>query len=65
MTTGNITFDRDAERNLAGITLVRPKHLLEVRGGLRNPTWATVRDIAEALGVTIADIATRAVELEH
>lgn len=36
-----------------------------IERGQSNPTWATVRDIAEALGVTIADIATRAVKLEH
>jgi transcriptional regulator with XRE-family HTH domain len=28
-----------------------------IEGGNSNPTWATVRDIASALGVTMGDLA--------
>lgn len=41
----------------AGTTL---STLSVIERGLSNPTWATVRDIAAALGVSMADLAKRA-----
>ena len=38
----------------AGTTL---STLSVIERGLANPTWATVRDIASALGVSIAELA--------
>ena len=38
----------------AGITVA---HLSKIERGLTNPTWGTVVAIAEALGVSVADVA--------
>lgn len=40
----------------AGTTL---STLSVIERGLANPTWATVRDIADALGVSIGELAKR------
>ncbi len=40
----------------AGITVA---HLSKIEGGKVNPTWGTVEAIAAALGLSIADVATR------
>jgi XRE family transcriptional regulator, regulator of sulfur utilization len=40
----------------AGITV---RTLSQLETGNANPTWATVGDIARALGVSIADLAKR------
>jgi transcriptional regulator with XRE-family HTH domain len=50
---------------LAESANVTVSHLSAIEGGHSNPKWSTVRAIAKALGVTVAEIATRAVELEH
>lgn len=41
----------------AGIAVPTLSH---IEAGHANPTWATVRDIAAALGVSVADLAKRA-----
>ncbi len=43
----------------AGITVA---HLSKIESGKVNPTWGTVEAIAAALGLTIADVATRAAD---
>jgi transcriptional regulator with XRE-family HTH domain len=43
----------------AGITVA---HLSKIEGGKVNPTWGTVEAIAEALGVTMVDIARSTTE---
>ena len=47
---------------LAGITVA---HLSKIERGRTNPTWGTVKAIAEALGTTIIEIATRAERNNH
>jgi transcriptional regulator with XRE-family HTH domain len=46
----------------AGITL---NVLSLIERGAGNPTWATVRGIADALGVSVAELAKRATQLEN
>ncbi len=41
----------------AGIAVPTLSH---IEAGHANPTWATVRDIAAALGVSVSDLAKRA-----
>jgi transcriptional regulator with XRE-family HTH domain len=36
-----------------------------IEGGNSNPTWATVRDIADALGVSMGELAKLADKLTH
>jgi transcriptional regulator with XRE-family HTH domain len=50
---------------LAESTNVTVSHLSAIEGGHSNPKWSTVRTIAKGLGVSVADIATRAVDLEQ
>jgi transcriptional regulator with XRE-family HTH domain len=50
---------------LAESAKVTVSHLSAIEGGHSNPKWSTVRTIAKALGVTVAEVATRAVDLEH
>jgi transcriptional regulator with XRE-family HTH domain len=54
----SVRIDKDAKQQAvaetAGITVA---HLSKIERGLTNPTWATVTAIAEALGVTISDLA--------
>jgi DNA-binding XRE family transcriptional regulator len=50
---------------LAESANVTVSHLSAIEGGHSNPKWSTVRMIAKALEVTIAEIATRAVDLER
>ncbi len=45
----------------AGTTL---STLSVIERGLANPTWATVRDIASALGVSIAELAKLSEKLQ-
>jgi transcriptional regulator with XRE-family HTH domain len=45
----------------AGITVA---HLSKIETGKVNPTWGTVEAIANALGITIADVARRAGDSE-
>jgi transcriptional regulator with XRE-family HTH domain len=51
---GELTQEDLAEA--AGITV---RTLSQLETGNANPTWATVGDIARALGVSIADLAKR------
>lgn len=44
----------------AGITVA---HLSKLEKGRTNPTWGTMRRIAEALGLSLADLAARAEKL--
>jgi transcriptional regulator with XRE-family HTH domain len=48
---------------LAGDASMHPTYLSAIERGLRNPTWAKLCGIAEALGITIAALA-RAAEAE-
>lgn len=48
---------QEAVAHDAGITTAT---LGVIERGLSNPTWATVKGIADALGVPIADLAKRA-----
>ncbi len=50
-------FTQDVLAATAG-TSTRTLALIE--SGNANPTWATVRDIADALGVTVAELAKAA-----
>jgi len=45
---------QQAVAEAAGITVA---HLSKIERGLTNPTWGTVVAIAEALGVSILDVA--------
>jgi transcriptional regulator with XRE-family HTH domain len=45
----------------AGITVA---HLSKIERGRTNPTWGTVSAIAEALGVTMVDVAGQATATE-
>jgi DNA-binding XRE family transcriptional regulator len=53
---------QDALAESASVTV---SHLSAIEGGHSNPKWSTVRTIARALGVTVAEMATRAAELEN
>ncbi|HEX5714304.1 MAG TPA: helix-turn-helix transcriptional regulator [Solirubrobacterales bacterium] len=56
-----LRIDRDATQeavaHAAGITTAT---LGVIERGLSNPTWATVKGIAAALGVSMAELAKRA-----
>jgi len=54
-----LTQETVAER--AGIAVPTLSHL---EAGHANPTWATVRDVATALGVTVAELAKLAAKHE-
>lgn len=45
----------------AGITVA---HLSKIESGKVNPTWGTVEAVAEALGVTVVDVARRSREID-
>lgn len=45
---------QEAVANKAGIAVPTLSH---IEAGHANPTWATVRDIAAALGVSLAELA--------
>ena len=52
------------ERDLKQLTVaedarITVAHLSKIETGKVNPTWSTVEAIANALGVTIADLAAR------
>ncbi len=50
---------------LADCARVTVSHLSAIEGGHSNPKWSTVRTIAKGIGVTVAEIATQAAELEQ
>jgi transcriptional regulator with XRE-family HTH domain len=52
---------QEALAHAAGITV---GHLSTIERGHSNPTWATVRSVAEALRTSISDVASRASQLE-
>jgi transcriptional regulator with XRE-family HTH domain len=47
---------QEALAHAAGVTV---SHLSTIERGHSNPTWATVKGLAAALGVTMSDIATQ------
>jgi transcriptional regulator with XRE-family HTH domain len=51
---------RMTQEALAGDAGVTLSTLSVIERGLSNPTWATVRDIAAALGVSVSELAKRA-----
>jgi len=60
-----LRIDKEAKQQAvaegAGITVA---HLSKIERGLTNPTWGTVMAIAEALGVSIIDVAKRTMKLK-
>ena len=48
------------QRTVAGEAGITYQHYCEVEKGHSNPTWGTVTVIAEALGVSVAELAIRA-----
>jgi XRE family transcriptional regulator, regulator of sulfur utilization len=48
------------QEELAAAADVTGRTLSAIETGNANPTWATVRDIAAALGVSISELAKRA-----
>ncbi|HXR61650.1 MAG TPA: helix-turn-helix transcriptional regulator [Solirubrobacterales bacterium] len=60
-----LRLDQDAKQQAvaeaAGITVA---HLSKIERGLTNPTWGTVTAIAEALGVSVVEVAKRSVEFK-
>lgn len=58
------------ERNLSqeAVALdaeMEPSWLSHIENGRRNPSWATVQRIAEALGVRVSEIALRAEAIDR
>jgi transcriptional regulator with XRE-family HTH domain len=53
---------QEALAHAAGVTV---GHLSMIERGLSNPTWATVRSLADPLEVSIADIAKLSLESEQ
>lgn len=47
----------ETQEELAPRCEISPKTLSLIERGEANPTWATVRDIAKALGVSISELA--------
>jgi transcriptional regulator with XRE-family HTH domain len=45
------------QENLAGVAKITVRTLSQIETGTANPTWATVDEIAGALGISIADLA--------
>ena len=45
------------QEELAGKARLSGRTLSAIETGSANPTWATVRDIAAALGVSVAELA--------
>jgi transcriptional regulator with XRE-family HTH domain len=58
---------REKKRETQGVVAQRAgiaiPTLSMIEGGSSNPTWATVRDIAKALGVSMGDLAKLADKL--
>ncbi|HET9152655.1 MAG TPA: helix-turn-helix transcriptional regulator [Solirubrobacterales bacterium] len=53
---------QEAVADRAGIAVPTLSH---IEAGHANPTWATVRDIAAALGVSVGELAKLAEKLEQ
>jgi transcriptional regulator with XRE-family HTH domain len=47
------------QEDLAGAAGITVRTLSQLETGNANPTWATVGDVARALGVSIAELAKR------
>jgi transcriptional regulator with XRE-family HTH domain len=45
------------QEDLAGAAKITVRTLSQIETGFANPTWATVDEIAVALGISIADLA--------
>lgn len=52
------------QETLAGKANLTGRSLSAIETGKANPTWATVDDIAEALGVSVSTLAKAAEKLE-
>lgn len=52
---------QQAVAEAAGITVA---HLSKIERGLTNPTWGTVVALAEALGVSVVDVAKGSVKFK-
>jgi XRE family transcriptional regulator, regulator of sulfur utilization len=53
------------QEDLAHLAGVRTGAISLLERGRSNPAWGTVRRIAQALGVSVADLARRADELDR
>jgi DNA-binding XRE family transcriptional regulator len=49
----------ETQEELAARCEISPKTLSLIERGEANPTWATARDIAAALGISIGELAQR------
>jgi len=56
------SMTQEALAQEAGITV---GHMSMIERGYSNPTWATVKAIANGLGVSLIDVTTVAVRLEQ
>lgn len=59
-TESGLDLTQRALADKAGITVA---HLSKLEKGRTNPTWGTMRKIAEALGLSLADLAARSEKL--
>jgi transcriptional regulator with XRE-family HTH domain len=49
----------ETQRALAAEAGITVAHLAKIEHGLTNPTWASVTELAAALGSTMAEVAGR------
>lgn len=52
------------QKRLAAAAKLDEASLSQLENGSKNPEWATVRRLADALGVTVSEIAAREEEIE-
>jgi transcriptional regulator with XRE-family HTH domain len=58
--------ERDLTQERLGLDAdIEPAWISKLESGYVNPTWGTMGRLADALGVTLAEIARRADEDEH
>ena len=53
-----------SQEDLAHRAALHPTWISHLESGRENPSWATVRRLASALNITLADLAARAEALE-
>ena len=54
-----------SQEDLAHRAALHPPWISHLESGRENPSWATVRRLASALNITLADLAAHAEALEH
>jgi transcriptional regulator with XRE-family HTH domain len=54
-----------SQEDLAHRAALHPTWISHLESGRENPSWATVRRLAAALNITLADLAARAEALER